>query len=57
MFQLNIEEKDKLVTKCDQFKPLKHSTTLQPGEQGLRACLQESVCPPTWHIQIFMVST
>jgi hypothetical protein len=28
MFQLTSEEKDELVTKCDRFKPLKHSTSL-----------------------------
>jgi len=28
MFQLTSEEKDELVTNCDRFKPLKHSTTL-----------------------------
>eukprot|EP01041_Mallomonas_annulata_P026985 gene26985-48461_t len=36
-FQLNQEEKDELVTNCDQFKRLKHSTTLPHAftEQGV----------------------
>ena len=36
-FQLNQEEKDELVTNCDRFKRLKHSTTLPHAftEQGV----------------------
>ncbi len=37
MFQLTDEEKDKLVTKCDRFKLLKHSSSLPHAftEQGV----------------------
>jgi hypothetical protein len=37
MFQLTREEKKELVTKCDQFKKLKHSTALPRAftEQGV----------------------